>query len=81
MPKLWFPLPAPGKELKGNQVKILNRPAAVSFIKGLCNLLPLRERGDGMTLNLQLILGRLHKTEVSQKTCRVCGLEVFEDKA
>ena len=77
------------KRLKGNQVKILNSPAAVSslkrfehhfchwFLQWVVTVSDLKL----MTANCKLILGRRSNTGVSQKTCQASFFLAFEERA
>ena len=64
--------PPTGKQLKGNQVRILNSPAAVSFVK--CDRhIPLKPLDTS---------GKASATETSQKTCHATHFIIaFEEKA
>jgi hypothetical protein len=48
-------------QLKGNQVKILNRPATVS---------PMQHFGNNLSLSQQNAMGRQSKMGTSQETCQ-----------
>ena len=58
-----------GKGLKGNQVKILDSPAAVSFITDWA-----------ITLATDGKVGKALNTEVSQKTCKAYYFDGFEER-
>ena len=66
-------LRVPGMQLKGNQVQILNSPAAVSFTSDCCKQPPLATG--------KRFLGRRLSTETSQKTCLCIFFIAFEEKA